>query len=479
VAYLNRYNVIVVVIDTLRKDHVGCYGSQWVRTPYLDRFSKVSTMFENAYPESLPTIPVRRSLWTGKRVFPIMDYSPRKGDEVLIPGWEPIPENHVTLPEILSAKRYRTAFITDTYHMFKPSMNFHRGFDEWVWIRGQEVDHYRSKSVTFDVGKYLTSRMLFTEDERKRSLAEVIKEPRGKRAEAILSKYSANTSERRREEEYFAPQVFRESIRWLEENRDAERFFLLVDSFDPHEPWDPPHEFVDMYDPGYEGKHVITPEYGKTDYLDEKELKHMCAHYAGEVTMVDKWFGRFVEKVDELNLLKNTIFIVISDHGHQLGDHGYTGKVPWGMWPELMDLVLFIRHPEGVAVGERVKGFVYNLDVFSTILDLLDTKISWEVDSRSLKEIIEKGDGGFRDFVTCRFGEYVSYMDGSYALICKTDKTEAQLYDLRRDPAEKRNLALEDSVKVDELFKKIVEDARGELPSYELGVRAGAEWYVY
>ncbi|MEM3714011.1 MAG: sulfatase [Nitrososphaeria archaeon] len=475
----NRYNVILVIIDTLRKDHVGCYGNEWIRTPNLDKLSKMSTIFDNAYPESLPTIPVRRALWTGNRVFPIREYMPRKGDEVLIPGWEPIPEHCITLSEVLSSKGYRSALITDTYHMFKPSMNFHRGFDEWIWIRGQEADHYRSKTVTFDPHKYLTDVMLFTEDERRRSLAEIIKEPRGKRAEAILSKYFANICERKNEEEYFAPKVFNEAIRWLRENKDAENFFLLVDSFDPHEPWDPPHKYVDIYDPGYEGKEIITPEYGKTDYLNEKELKHMRAHYAGEVTMVDKWFGRFYEVVEELDLFKNTIFIVISDHGHQLGEHEYTGKVPWGMWPELMDLVLFVKHPENIGVGKRVASFVYNIDIFSTILDFLGFKINWNVDSISFRRVIE-GDGeSFRDFVTCRFGDYVFYKDESYTLICKIDKSEAQLYDLRNDPRHEKNLASEDMEKVDELFGKILEDAGGELPKYELGTRVGAAWYVY
>jgi arylsulfatase A-like enzyme len=475
----NRYNVILVVIDSLRKDHVGCYGNKWIKTPNLDKLSKISTVFDNSHPEALPTIPVRRALWTGNRVFPIREYTPRRGDEVLIPGWEPIPENCITLSEILNSEGYRTALVTDTYHMFKPSMNFHRGFDEWIWVRGQEADHYRSKNVTFDPYKYLTDKMLFTEDERKKSLADIIKEPRGKRAEAILSRYFANTCERKDEEEYFAPNVFEEAIRWLKENVDAENFFLVVDSFDPHEPWDPPHEYVDIYDPNYQGKEIITPDYGKIDYLEEKQLKHMRAHYAGEVTMVDKWFGHFYGVVEELNLLKNTIFIVISDHGHQLGEHGYTGKVPWGMWPELMDLVLFVKHPEEIGIGKRVESFVYNIDIFSTILDFLGFKINWNVDSMSFRKLIEKDGENFRDFVTCRFGDYVFYKDKSDTLICKIDKSEAQLYDLRNDPRHERNHALENKDKVDELFKKIMEDAKGELPRYELGIRAGAGWYVY
>jgi arylsulfatase A-like enzyme len=473
---MEEYNVVLTIIDSLRKDHVGIYGNEWIRTPNLDKFARKSTIFTQAFPESLPTIPVRRALWTGMRVFPMEKYNPRKGDEVMVPGWEPIEEDRVTLSEILNAKGYVTAFITDTYHMFKPSMNFHRGFDEWHWIRGQEIDHYSSKCVEINLKNYLTDKMLPTIEEKTRTMQEVLSSD-GKRAGPILSKYLSNVKDRMWEEDYFPAKVFRKGARWLEENKNS-KFFLLIDSFDPHEPWDPPHEFVDLYDPNYQGKEIIHPDYGKADYLDEKELKHMRAHYAGEVTLVDKWFGFFIQKMDELNLMEKTLFVVISDHGHQLGDHGYTGKVPFGLWPELMDLVLFIKHPENIDSGNIISEKIYNLDIFATILEVLGIKIGWKMDSNSLEPIIEGKEFG-REYLVSRFSNYVWYRDSENVLICKCDGTEAQLYDVKKDPQQKKNIATEDQSKVKQLFGRILEESKGSLPLHPLGSRAGGAWYIY
>ena len=86
-------NIIVIMLDSLRKDHVGCYGNKWIHTPNLDKFAKESVIFTRAFPEALPTIPVRRVMHTGMQAFPNNKYVPRKGDTVKIPGWEPVPEN--------------------------------------------------------------------------------------------------------------------------------------------------------------------------------------------------------------------------------------------------------------------------------------------------------------------------------------------------------------------------------------------------
>jgi arylsulfatase A-like enzyme len=137
-------NCVLIIVDSWRQDHCGCHGSDWIHTPNLDAFAAESLLFTRAYPESLPTLPVRRALHTGTRVYPFHGHSSQKGDFVGAPGWGPIDENLDTVAELLNAHGYRTAFITDTYHQFKPSKNFHRGFDEWRWIRGQEHDRYRS-----------------------------------------------------------------------------------------------------------------------------------------------------------------------------------------------------------------------------------------------------------------------------------------------------------------------------------------------
>ena len=137
-------NIVLVIFDTLRRDHLGAYGNDWIHTPHLDAFAGEAVRFTRAYPESLPTLPFRRAIHTGLRTYPFHGHRECKGDFIGAPGWGPIPEEQDTVAERLREAGYRTALLTDCYHQFKPSKNFHRGFDEWDWIRGQETDRFRS-----------------------------------------------------------------------------------------------------------------------------------------------------------------------------------------------------------------------------------------------------------------------------------------------------------------------------------------------
>jgi len=457
-----KYNVILVIMDSLRKDHVGAYDGS-AKTPNIDRFAKESVMYTKAYPESLPTIPVRIATYTGTRMFPFRTRRLKKGIPYIMHyGWEPIPEELTSISEIFKAAGYRTALIGDNYHIFEPGMNFNRGFDEWIFIRGQEWDKYRSG--------YLVSK-----NELERHLTDKLK---GTEVERLLKRHLSNVSVRRIEEDWFAPQTFMEGARWLSENKDAERFLLILEPFDPHEPWDPPHEFVDMYDPNYQGKEVITPRYGPPDYLDERELTHMRAHYAGEVTFADKWFGFFLQKIYELNLDKNTVVVFISDHGHQLGEHNLTGKVAWGMYPELMDIPLLIRHPDYAGSGEKVDEYVYNSDLLKTLLSTLKIKTGQTVEGINIWEYVEKEEISCRrEYVTSAFANYVFYRDDDYWFISNRNGREAQLYEIKSDPKLEKNIAKESAELTRIAYQRILDDAGGILPKIETPPTEAYKWY--
>ena len=113
-------------------------------TPNIDAFAARSVLFERAYPESLPTIPVRRAMHTGRRAYPFRDYRPVKWDIVYLPGWQAIDNDEDTLAEGLAAEGYHTGFVTDTLPYFAPGFNFQRGFWQWEYVRGQQQDRWRS-----------------------------------------------------------------------------------------------------------------------------------------------------------------------------------------------------------------------------------------------------------------------------------------------------------------------------------------------
>lgn len=452
-----KMNLVLIILDTLRKDHVGCYGNKWIETPNLDALAKESVVFDAAYPESLPTLPQRRAMHTGMFTFPFYNYDPRKGDSVKIYGWEPIPEAQATVAEMLRAAGYHTGFICDTYHCFKPSMNFHRGFDQWIWIRGQERDMLRAPLPPEAMKGFLHPWMLDTH---------VIR---------MLGKYLGNVADRKGEEDYFGPKVFQTACEWLEENKSRQPFFLFIDSFDPHEPWDPPEDYWRKYDPGYSGIPVITPVYGRSGIMSDMELKNMMAHYAGEITLVDKYLGKFLGKLRSLGLVDDTLLLLLSDHGHQFGEHGLVGKIPPGMYPELLDLVMMLRHPDGIGAGKRSGEMVYNVDLIATLLNLLKVEPPYRLDGRDLMPLITGSQCG-RDHVISGFQDYTWMRNRDYAFITRNDGTNQSLFDLRSDRGQFRNIAAEAPQVAKQMFQQAIEAAGGSLPVYETGRQMG-QWY--
>src|SRR5215218_8579061 len=124
-----------------------------------------------------------------------------------------------------------------------------------------------------------------------------------------VRQYVANTAQRETEEDWFAPRVFTMASEFLRTAERGQPFFLVVDCFDPHEPWDPPQKYISLYDEGYNGPEPIVPEYGDADWIGERELERMRALYAAEVTMTDRWFGHFLDKMDSTGLSENTLLI--------------------------------------------------------------------------------------------------------------------------------------------------------------------------
>ena len=136
-------NVVLIIMDSLRKDHVGAYGNQQIETPNLDDLAKDSLRFTRAYPESAPTICARRAIHTGLRTWPFKDWRRYKGIDAGLQGWQPIPNDQTTLAETMRSADYETMFVTDNLQQYDASMNFQRGFDAFDFIRGQTTDSYR------------------------------------------------------------------------------------------------------------------------------------------------------------------------------------------------------------------------------------------------------------------------------------------------------------------------------------------------
>jgi arylsulfatase A-like enzyme len=436
-------NVIVVMLDSLRSDHLGCYGNSWIKTPNLDRFASEATVFRRFYAEGLPTLPVRTALFTGRYTLPYR-------------GWQRLEPDDIPIAEILWDAGYVTALVSDTYHMHKPGMAYERGFDYVIWIRGQEGDPYiQDAEISLDVWHeknwYVPSIDIYIPREQNKQM---------------FIQYLKNTACWRRkdswfirsDEDTFVAHVMKSAYSLLkkivEEDGRKDKIFMWIDSFDPHEPWDPPEEYYNLYaPPDYNGKPIIWGGGFAEEYTDE-EIKHIRALYAAEVTVVDKWVGWFFDKIKELGLWENTMIIVLSDHGIPLGENGIIKKyLPWP-YEVLSKAVLMIRHPEGVGRGRYIDARVETVDITPTILDFLGIDITkkrspWsvnplEIHGKSLIPLIsgDVKEEEFREFaISGHYKRSYSIRWRNYTYITWPSRVEAPyqwgLYEVYRTRIEK------------------------------------------
>jgi arylsulfatase A-like enzyme len=373
-------NVLVIMTDTLRPDYVGGYRREsdaaglpgqlqspagiGARTPALDAFAAAAAVFERAYAGSFPTVPNRNDLHTGRYTFPQR-------------GWSALPAEMPSLAEAMNRAGYVTQFYCDTPNQVP--FNLHRGFQGWEWHRGQEGDRFGSDPrLDPDLGCA----------------------PHKLRGNGnAYRQYLKNRSWWRSEEDHYAPRTLRSGISWLQqfyEARSDRPFFLWLDTFDPHEPWDAPPYYADWYDPGYTGEVLAHANYGRADYMTPAEQQHVRAIYAAEVSMVDKWIGRLFQQVDDLGYRERTAVIHISDHGHYFGDHGLQGKpyteLFW-LYEGLIRTALTVRLPQGRGAGTRVASPAQPVDVTATILDLAGAQLPG-AQGRSLLPAVDGGAAG-------------------------------------------------------------------------------------
>jgi arylsulfatase A-like enzyme len=413
-------NIILLVIDSLRQDHVSFYnrgkpafnGVKACQTPNLDRFAKKSIVFTNMYPSGLPTIPVRTEILTGQFSLPHRPWRPLR----------PYPED-IIASEILGEHGFICGLITDTYHLFKPEMNFHRGFHEFRWIRGQEYDAYFSSPPKRDISKYVN--LNYNEQWRK-----------------LVAKYLANTDYFKSEEDYFAMKVVRETLDWLKRNRTHDKIFLWMDMFDPHEPWDPPPKFNEYTNPNYKGSRLILPMGGYAGrWATDEEINYIRGLYADEVSFVDYCLGILFEGLDDLGYINDSIIILTADHGHPLADHGKFLKGADRLYNELLKVPFMIYYPD---CKHRVTDALAQFpDILPTILDVIGLKNeTGHMNGKSFRRILMDEVNEHRDAVVVGYheGEDRCVRDETWSYIHRPEGQPDELYNLIEDPRESRNL---------------------------------------
>jgi arylsulfatase A-like enzyme len=425
-------NVILLVNDTFRRDHLGCYGNRWIKTPYLDQFARESAIFDQYYIGSYPTVPNRWDMLVGRYGFPSM-------------GWEPLRAEDRTLAQILGNNGVHTQMIWDTPMLAMHDYNYTRGFKGIEFIHGQKGDPWITRS---DLPIQLTA------------------QPHKIKNVGSMISYLRNHYGRQFEREYCAARTMSGAMDWLETNYKQEAFFLYVDMWDPHEPFDSPwYDYALYADPTYKGDRIDYPQYGRYTYMVPEEHQDVRALYAGGVTLVDRWVGRFLELAERLGLFKNTLIIWTTDHGHLFGEHDLHGK-PGAEMGRLYEVTtripLLVHHPDGVGAGKHIQGIVQPVDLMPSILDFMGVQAPETVEGKSFWSLVngdgEKGhpyaysnrypqtfggaDGAaFDGWVgTDRIVEPGTVTNEKWAMIITPQGLPSELYNIVEDPAQLHNV---------------------------------------
>jgi len=425
-------NVLVIVIDTLRADHLSSYGYPRLTSPEIDRLAKHGALFENAIAPSSWSLPSHASLVTGRLV-----YEHGWGNVRQIPwlGWGDSALNGLpTLGEALQQRGYRTGAFSANRVYFTSNVGLGRGFTHFEDYFDSVGDAFvRTEFGREFARRYMnrSSKSVFTRAFRALGLASWLdKDSEGS------GDYGGAFGIRKR-----ADEVNRETLRWI--GRDSKRpFFAFLNYLDVHYSYGGPTDYPKpQWDHGSNGSISMVDEYDAGLKYDDDSI------------------GRLLRRLDQLGILKNTIVIITSDHGEALGDHGLTYHGA-ALYRELIHVPLIVSYPGHIPGGVRVEQPVSNAAIASTVMDLVGERSNF-FPGPSLAEFWNQPAGrNWPDPVSelpqtntvvaadrAMQGKEPLATDGSMRSVITAhwqliqhDRWPDQIYDWNADPQESRNL---------------------------------------
>jgi arylsulfatase A-like enzyme len=436
-------NVLVIVLDSLRYDHVGANGNGWIRTPNIDAFARESLSFTRAFPEAMPTVPARRSLLTGRRIYPWRNWRPTRNLPGS-PGWSGIGSREQTWLRALRAAGWWTGYVTDNPFLgFNPDWApLRRGVDRFMRINGRVGVRRPASSISLATAEHWLPRDMDTDHYVKG-----------------MRQHLANLAGAREEREQGCARLFSHAVDMLATAKRATRpFALVVDSFDPHEPWAPVRKYRDLYlESAYKGHEPGNVRYRPSKYLTADELKRLPGLYAAAVSQTDTWLGHFLSKVYEGGLADNTVIVLLSDHGIVLGERGWTGKPALELHPELTHVPFLLRAPDRRRAGQTTDYFVSPHDVGPTLLSMTGTKRPATMNGSDVSPLLAGSAPALkRPFWFGGYANHWYYRDDRWAMIADGNNSGRELFDLRKDPGERSNIARSHLPLLDKIHRRVL-----------------------
>lgn len=395
---------IMLMFDSLNRHMLEPYGCRDTITPNFTRLAERAVTFDNCYVGSMPCMPARREIHTGRMNF-------------LHRSWGPLEPFDDSMPEILKENGIYTHLVTDHYHYFEDGGGtYHTRYNTYEFIRGQEGDPWKASVKDPEIPETLGGRTncLWRQDWVNRPYMEGI-------------------------ERHSQTLTMDLGLEFIEKNKGEDNWYLQIEHFDPHEPFFAPKEFRDQYTDDYQGPHFDWPNY-KQVTEPVKACEHVKNQYKALLTMCDYTLGRLLDKMDEENMWENTMLIVNTDHGFLLGEHDWWAKcvMPW--YNENAHIPLFIWDPRYKKAGERRESLVQGIDLAPTILHYFQLTVPDNMTGKDLNKVLEADEPVREAAIFGIHGGHVNCTDGRYVYMRAPVSPDNQpLYNYTLMPTHMRN----------------------------------------
>ncbi len=412
---------IMVMFDSLNRHLLPPYGCDWTQAPNFQRLAERALMFDRSYVCSMPCMPARREMHTGRPNF-------------LHRSWGPIEPFDDSMPRLLKENGVSTHLISDHYHYWEPGgATYHTQYSTWQFYRGQEGDPWKGQVADPpDVDAF----------GRNTSLEPWLKQDRVNRL--FLEE----------EEEKPQSRTFAEGLEFIRRNSAEDNWFLQIETFDPHEPFFSHSKYKDRYPEHYEGYRGPLHDWPEYDYVNEtpEQVEHMRYEYASLLSMCDAKLGSVLDLMDEKGLWDDTMLILWTDHGFCLGEHGCWAKVWQPFYEEIAHTPFFLWDPRCGKTGERRDALVQPaLDIPPTLLEFFGVETPPDMLGQNLQATAES-DAPVREAALFGLhGGHVNVTDGRYIYMrAAASEDNAPLFEYTLMPTHMRGL-----FEVDELRGQI------------------------
>jgi len=408
---------IMVMFDSLNRRMLSPYGCDWVHTPNFQRLAERAATFDSSYVGSMPCMPARREIHTGRYNF-------------LHRSWGPLEPFDDSMPEILRESGTHSHLITDHYHYFEDGgCTYHNRYQTWEISRGQEGEPWKAD---------LRAEVPVPESLNRRK-------GRWGRQDWVNRHHMQNEADQPQ------PRTFAMGEEFLHTNHAEDNWFLHLETFDPHEPYFSPQRFKDLYPHDYDGPHFDWPPYSRVTETPE-QVQHCRFESAALHSMCDWYMGRVLKLMDRYDLWQDTLLIVNTDHGFLLGEHDWWAKCCQPFYNEVAHSPLFIWDPRCGVKGERRQSLVQTIDLPATVLEFFGQPLPEDMQGKPLRDTVANDTPVRQAGLYGIHGGHINCTDGRYTYMrAPAHPDNTPLYNYTLMPTHMRGMFSPDELHTAEL----------------------------